>query len=86
MIKSQKILVKSLTSHRRKFTRSLIAQTVIQTLTFGAAIVTYHVMVTPQVIIEALHEGQAIGWQNAIRNTCPNPSDLVGGWHDDTNE
>mgnify|MGYP000414995679 CR=1 FL=1 len=64
---------------RRKLLRSAIAQTILQTLTFGAAIVTYHYAALPQLTNEARKEGQAIGWQNAVKNTCPIAFDRIGG-------
>lgn len=64
---------------RRNVLRSAVAQTVLQTLTFCAAIVTYHYTALPQLTDEARKESQAIGWQNAVKNTCPITFDKVGG-------
>ena len=64
---------------RRKLLRSAIAQTILQCLTFAGAIVTYHYTALPQLTDEARKEGQAIGWQNAVKNTCPITFDRIGG-------
>ena len=60
MIESQGILIDSFKSRRRRFIRSAISQSILQCLTFGAAIGAYHYFATPQLIIEARQDGQAL--------------------------
>jgi hypothetical protein len=79
MIESQGILIDSFKSRRRRFIRSAIAQSILQCLTFGAAIVTYHYFATPQLIIEARQDEQAAGWNSAFRLTCPIVIGKAGG-------
>ena len=79
MIKSQGTIRIKPKSSRRLSTRAAAAQSILQALTFASAIVFYHHFFLPQLTIEARQQGQAIGWQNAIKNTCPNQLDKVGG-------
>ena len=60
MVESQGILIDSFKS-RRRFVRSFIAQSILQCLTFGAAIVTYHYAATPQIVNEAYIDGRLDG-------------------------
>ena len=46
---------------RRNVLRSAVAQTILQTLTFGAAIVTYHYFAMPQLVNEAYVDGRLDG-------------------------
>jgi len=71
--------LKNTPQRRRRFIRSMFLQTILQCLTFAGAIVTYHYTALPQLTDEARKEGQSIGWQNAIRTTCPNPVYRLGG-------
>ena len=72
MIKSQGTIRIKPKSSRRRFIRAVIAQAILQAMTATGAIVLYHHTALPQLTIEARQQGQAIGWQNAIKNTCPN--------------
>lgn len=73
------IHIKKTPQRRSRFLRSLLLQTILQCLTFSGAIVTYHYTALPQLTDEARKEGQAIGWQNAVKNTCPITFDRIGG-------
>ena len=61
MIESQGILIDSFKSRRRRFIRSAISQSILQCLTFGAAIVTYHLIAMPQIVNEAYIDGRLDG-------------------------
>ena len=62
MIESQGIIrIENPESRRRRFIRSFIAQSILQCLTFGAAIVTYHYAATPQIVNEAYIDGRLDG-------------------------
>ncbi len=61
MIESQGILIDSFKSRRRRFIRSAISQSILQCLTFGAAIVTYHLIAMPQIVNEAYIDGRIDG-------------------------
>ena len=60
MVESQGILIDSFKS-RRRFVRSFIAQSILQCLTFGAAIVAYHYFAMPQIVNEAYIDGRLDG-------------------------
>ena len=75
MIKSQGILVESFKSRRRRFVRSFVAQSILQALTFGAAIVTYHLIAMPQ-LVDFAHQD---GWNSAVQLTCPSEIGKAGG-------
>ena len=79
MTESQIVLIDSFESRRRRFIRSFIAQSILQALTFGAAIVTYHNFVTPQLVDLAQQDGKVAGWNSAIHLTCPAEIDKAGG-------
>ena len=61
MTESQIVLIDSFESRRRRFIRSFIAQSILQALTFGAAIVTYHLIAMPQIVNEAYIDGRLDG-------------------------
>ena len=75
MTKSQVLLIDSLESRRRRFVRSFIAQSILQALTFGAAIVTYHLIAMPQIVDFARQDG----WNSAVHLTCPSEIGKAGG-------
>ena len=75
MIESQGILIDSFKSRRRRFIRSAIAQSILQCLTFGAAIGAYHYFATPQIVNEARQDG----WNSAVHLTCPSEIGKAGG-------
>ena len=76
MIESQGILIDSFKSRRRRrFVRSFIAQSILQCLTFGAAIVTYHLVAMPQLVDFARQDG----WTSAVELTCPSEINEAGG-------
>ena len=60
---------------RRKFIRSFLAQSILQALTFGAAIVTYHLIAMPQLVDFARQDG----WNRAVNRTCPSEIGKAGG-------
>jgi hypothetical protein len=58
--------------HRRKFvTRSLVAQTIIQFITFGSAILSYHYFVMPQIKFDAYQDGSSTVWRQEVEKRCP---------------
>ena len=75
MTKSQGILIDSFKSRHCRFIRSFVLQSILQCLTFGAAIVTYHNVAMPQLTLEARQDG----WRNAVELTCPNKINEAGG-------
>ena len=75
MIESQGILIDSFKSRRRRFIRSAIAQSILQCLTFGAAIGAYHYFATPQIVNDARQDG----WNSAVHLTCPSEIGKAGG-------
>ena len=80
MLKTHETLRRKSTPQRRsRFVQALILQIILQCLTAAGTIVTYHYIFLPQLTLEARQESQAIGWQNAIRTTCPNPVYRLGG-------
>ena len=80
MTKTQGIIrIENPEYRRRKFMRSVISQSILQCLTFGAAIVTYHYVAMPQLIFEARQDGQSVGWSNAVESTCPAAKARLGG-------
>ena len=62
-------------SRRIRFIRSAIAQSILQALTFGAAIGTYHYFATPQLVDFARQDG----WNSAVKLTCPSEIGKAGG-------
>ena len=62
-------------SRRIRFIRSAIAQSILQALTFGAAIGTYHYFATPQLVDFARQDG----WNCAVKLTCPSEIGKAGG-------
>ena len=75
MTESQIVLIDSFESRRRRFIRSFIAQSILQALTFGAAIVTYHLVAMPQLVDFARQDG----WNSAVQLTCPSEIGKAGG-------
>ena len=75
MTESQAFLIDSFESRRRRFIRSFIAQSILQCLTFGAAIVTYHLVAMPQIVDFARQDG----WNSAVHLTCPSEIGKAGG-------
>ena len=75
MTESQIVLIDSFEYRRRRFVRSFIAQSILQCLTFGAAIVTYHLIAMPQLVDFARQDG----WNSAVNLTCPNEIGKAGG-------
>ena len=75
MTESQIVLIDSFEYRRRRFVRSFIAQSILQALTFGAAIVTYHLVAMPQLVDFARQDG----WNSAVNLTCPNEIGKAGG-------
>ena len=75
MTESQIVLIDSFESRRRRFIRSSIAQSILQALTFGTAIVTYHLVAMPQ-IVDFAHQD---GWRSAVELTCPREIGKAGG-------
>jgi hypothetical protein len=75
MIESQGILVESFKSRRRRFARSLILQSILQTLTFAGAIAGYHYFAMPQLVDFARQDG----WASAVDLTCPREIGKAGG-------
>ena len=75
MTESQIVLIDSFEYRRRKFIRSFIAQSILQALTFGAAIVTYHLVAMPQLVDFARQDG----WNSAVHLTCPSEIGKAGG-------
>ena len=76
MIESQGIIrIENPESRRRRFIRSFIAQSILQCLTFGAAIVTYHYFAIPQIVDFARQDG----WNSAVHLTCPSEIGKAGG-------
>ena len=76
MTESQGIIrIENPESRRRRFIRSFIAQSILQALTFGAAIVTYHLIAMPQLVDFARQDG----WNSAVNLTCPNEIGKAGG-------
>ena len=75
MVESQGILIDSFKSRRRRFIRSAISQSILQCLTFGAAIGAYHYFATPQIVNEARQDG----WNSAVHLTCPIEIGKAGG-------
>ena len=75
MTESQIVLIDSFESRRRRFIRSFIAQSILQALTFGAAIVTYHLVAMPQLVDFARQDG----WNSAVNLTCPSEIGKAGG-------
>ena len=75
MTESQIVLIDSFEYRRRKFIRSFIAQSILQALTFGAAIVTYHLVAMPQLVDFARQDG----WNSAVNLTCPSEIGKAGG-------
>ena len=61
MTESQIVLIDSFEYRRRRFIRSMILQSILQALTFGAAIVTYHYFATPQIVNDAYIDGRLDG-------------------------
>ena len=62
-------------SRRIRFIRSAIAQSILQALTFGAAIAVYHYAATPQLVDFARQDG----WNSAVKLTCPSEIGKAGG-------
>ena len=62
-------------SRRIRFIRSAIAQSILQALTFGAAIAVYHYFATPQLVDFARQDG----WNSAVKLTCPSEIGKAGG-------
>ena len=62
-------------SRRIRFIRSAIAQSILQALTFGAAIAVYHYAATPQLVDFARQDG----WNSAVKLTCPIETGKAGG-------
>ena len=75
MTESQIVLIDSFEYRRRRFVRSFIAQSILQCLTFGAAIVTYHLVAMPQLVDFARQDG----WNSAVNLTCPSEIGKAGG-------
>ena len=75
MTESQIVLIDSFESRRRRFIRSFIAQSILQALTFGAAIVTYHLVAMPQLVDFARQDG----WNSTVQLTCPSEIGKAGG-------
>lgn len=75
MIESQGILVESFKSRRRRFVRSMILPSILQTLTFAGAIGGYHYFAMPQLVDLARQDG----WNNAVSLTCPSEIGKAGG-------
>ena len=75
MTESQIVLIDGFEYRRRKFIRSFIAQSILQALTFGAAIVTYHLVAMPQLVDFARQDG----WNSAVHLTCPSEIGKAGG-------
>jgi len=75
MIESQGILVESFKSRRRRFVRSMILQSILQTLTFAGAIGAYHYFAMPQLVDFARQDG----WASAAELTCPSEIGKAGG-------
>ena len=75
MTESQIVLIDSFEYRRRRFVRSFIAQSILQCLTFGAAIVTYHLVAMPQIVDFARQDG----WNSAVHLICPSEIGKAGG-------
>ena len=75
MTESQIVLIDSFESRRRRLIRAFITQSILQALTFGAAIVTYHLVAMPQLVDFARQDG----WNSAVQLTCPNEIGKAGG-------
>ena len=75
MTESQIVLIDSFESRRRRFIRAFITQSILQALTFGAAIVTYHLIAMPQLVDFARQDG----WNSAVNLTCPSEIGKAGG-------
>ena len=76
MIESQGIIrIENPESRRRRFILSFIAQSILQALTFGAAIVTYHLIAMPQLVDFAHRDG----WNSAVELTCTSEIGMAGG-------
>ena len=71
MTKTQGIIrIETPEYRRRKFTKSFIAQTVLQCFTFGAAILTYHFVGMPQLTQEAYQNGRIEAWNEVVNQKC----------------
>ena len=67
MTKTQGIIrIENPEYRRRKVVRSIVSQTILQCLTFGAAILTYHYVAMPQVTNEAYIDGRLDGHKCAL--------------------
>ena len=75
MTESQIVLIDSFESRRRRLIQSFISQSILQCLTFGAAIVTYHLIAMPQLVDFARQDG----WNSAVNLTCPSEIGKAGG-------
>jgi len=63
------VRIETAEQHRRRMDRSLLHQTVLQCLTFGAAILTYHFVGMPP----AVDDAYARGYGQAYRTYCTGP-------------
>ena len=80
MTESQIVLIDSFEYRRRRFIRSFIAQSILQALTFGAAIVAYHLIAMPQIVNEAYIDGRLDGHKCALLpSSIPFP-EVCKGW------
>ena len=76
MIESQGIIrIENPEYRRRRFVRSMILQSILQTLTFAGAIGGYHYFAMPQLVDLARQDG----WNNAVSLTCPSEIGKAGG-------
>jgi hypothetical protein len=57
--------------HHRKFiTRSLVFQTILQFITFGSAILSYHYVLMPQLTRDAYQNGRIEAWNEVVNQKC----------------
>lgn len=57
---------------RRRMNRSLLHQTVLQCFTFGAAILTYHLVAMPPAVDDAYARGYGQAYRTYCTGTCLN--------------